>query len=60
MAAPSSRTVRSDDGETWDVECDCGAWRSIGWPTRSSADERRAQHKTEHETGKPMPELKDA
>lgn len=44
-----------------DYECPvegCG-FVSRGWPSKSAAAERGRQHKAEHETGEPMPELAD-
>jgi hypothetical protein len=52
---------------TYDVVCEdvnersgdpCG-FTSTGWPTKADRDARAAQHKAEHETGDPMPELAD-
>lgn len=37
---------------------DCG-FASTDWPTKKLANDRGKQHQTEHETGKPMPELAD-
>ena len=40
-----------------DYECpECG-FASSGWSTKKARDERAKQHKAEHETGEPMPEL---
>ncbi len=44
---------------THDYECpDCG-WTSTGWPTKKQRDERGRQHRDEHATAEPMPELVD-
>jgi hypothetical protein len=44
-------------GETHGFECnDCG-FTSDGWPTKKARDARMRQHRAEHETGDPMPEL---
>ena len=44
-------------GGTYDFECaDCD-FTSTGWPTKKAATARGQQHKDEHESGAPMPEL---
>lgn len=35
---------------------ECG-FTSSGWPTKTARDQRGRQHKAEHESGEPMPEL---
>jgi hypothetical protein len=48
-----------DDNTTHDYVCPeegCG-WTSRGWDTKKAATERGKEHKAEHETGDPMPEL---
>lgn len=32
---------------------------STAWPSKAARDARGRQHRTEHETGEPMPELAD-
>jgi hypothetical protein len=46
---------------TCDIEergAECG-FTSTGWPTKADRDARAKQHKAEHESGQPMPELAD-
>jgi hypothetical protein len=40
-----------------DYECPECEFISTGWPTKKAATARGRQHKAEHETGEPMPEL---
>jgi hypothetical protein len=44
--------------DTVERGAECG-FTSTGWPTKADRDARAAQHKAEHESGQPMPELAD-
>lgn len=47
------------DGDTYDFVCPVCGFMSRRWATKAAASARAKQHATEHETGKPMPELAD-
>jgi hypothetical protein len=61
MAVTKNERVTED---TYDFTCEvenfngstCG-FTSTRWPTKKAAIERGRQHKAEHESGTPMPEL---
>lgn len=53
-----SSVERSPDGLAWSVVCSC-TWESTGWDSQGAAAMRMQHHRAEHETGEPMPELRD-
>lgn len=60
MAAVSGN---KDDGYVFTCPVDdgqCQGFTSSGWPTKSAAETRGAEHLAEHESGKAMPELQDS
>jgi hypothetical protein len=56
MIQHRSDVSSSPDGKAWDIDCSCG-WASTRWPNRGAASTRMQQHRTEHATSVPMPEL---